>query len=63
MTIWMAGVLVMAGTALNLRAQLPVGERSDDVSFSLFESDTTLATARLSDYTGKVVALVYFTPW
>lgn len=59
----MTGLAFLAAVQTTTKAQLAVGQRSEDVAFALFESGNALANARLSDFVGKVVTIVYFTPW
>ena len=56
-------ILSMLGLALSAQAQqeLPVGTQSEDVQFALLGGELT--NASLTDFSGKIVVLYYYTPW
>lgn len=55
---------LLASMSLGLFSQaqeLPVGTVSEDVQFSLL--DNGLTNTRLSDFSGQIVVIYYYTPW
>ncbi len=53
-------MLALSGVTLG---QLSVGQNSDDVSFTAFNSGNDLENTQLGDFAGKVVVMYYYTPW
>lgn len=62
LTLGAVVLLSLLASALDARAQLGVGEFSDDVEFAVFDGNT-LTNHKLSDYGGRIVVLYYYTPW
>ncbi len=56
-------LLTMVWQMRPLAAQALVGSKSSELAFATFKPDGTLVNRSLSEFTGKVFILYYFTPW
>lgn len=60
LTLLISALLALATTA-RAQQELPVGTLSEDVQFALL--DGGLNNAQLTNFSGKIVVLYYYTPW
>lgn len=58
----LASLLVFLTVSSTLQAQLQVGQKSDDIAFTVFEGGE-LQNRRLSDFENEIVVFFHYAQW